>query len=200
MYGTRDAAQNWEFAYAEELEALGFIRGKATPCAFYHPAHNLRLVVHGDDFTVLGHESDLDWFRRGISAVFEVKFRGRIGPEDTGLKSIRILSRVVHWTEEGIEYEADQRHAEVIVNGLELGRGVKSVSTPGCKRDITAEDEISLPREKATVYRALVARGNYLAQDRSDIGFAVKELCRNMSSPSEGGLDGVEKIRQLPAW
>ena len=34
MYGTRDAAQNWENACCEELEKLGFVRGKATPCAF----------------------------------------------------------------------------------------------------------------------------------------------------------------------
>ena len=42
----------------------------------------MRLVVHGDDFTVLGLEEDLDWSRRKFSEVFEVKFRGRIGPAE----------------------------------------------------------------------------------------------------------------------
>ena len=36
----------------------------------------LRAVVHGDDFTILGYEEDLDWFRRMISEEHEVKFRG----------------------------------------------------------------------------------------------------------------------------
>ena len=87
MCGTRDAAQNWEYAYVEALEAMGLERGKATPCAFYEREHNLRLVVHGDDFTVLGLEEDLDWFRRKISEVFEVKFRGRVGPAEGATSS-----------------------------------------------------------------------------------------------------------------
>ena len=51
MYGTRDAAQNWENAYAEFMESIGFSKGKASPCIFWHPGRNLRCVVHGDDFT-----------------------------------------------------------------------------------------------------------------------------------------------------
>ena len=42
---------------------------------------------------------------------------------------------------------------------------------------------MALSSEDATAYRALVARANYLSQDRGDIAFAVKELCRHMSKP-----------------
>ena len=52
-------------------------------------------MVHGDDFTVLGYEEDLDWFRRVISDKYEFKFRGRMGPGEGDDKSIRILNRVV---------------------------------------------------------------------------------------------------------
>ena len=54
MYGTRDAPQNWEFEYCDFMESLGFSKGKSTPCLFYHEARNLRVVVYGDDFTILG--------------------------------------------------------------------------------------------------------------------------------------------------
>ena len=37
----------------------------------------------------------------------------------------------------------------------------------------------------ARAYRGMVARGNYLGQDRSDIQYAVKELSRGMSAPTE---------------
>ena len=40
---------------------------------------------------------------------------------------------------------------------------------------------------EATKYRALAARAMFLAQDRTDIGFAVKELSRKMSKPR--GMD-----------
>merc|ERR1711911_187427 len=168
--------------------------GMATPCAFYMKERNLRVVVHGDDFTVLGHELDLDWFRRKISERYEVKFRGRIGPESTDEKCIRILNRVVQWTDEGIEYEADQRHAEIIVKALGLGEESKGVVTPGHKREAKPEDERELAPKDATAYRASVARGNYLAQDRTDIQFAVKELSRSMSAPTEGDWMSLKRL------
>ena len=64
----------------------------------------------------------------------------------------------------------------------------KSASTPGVKvnkaelRDVT--DQL-LEGDRASMYRACVARGIYLSQDRSDILFATKELSRRMASPRE---------------
>ena len=40
----------------------------------------------------------------------------------------------------------------------------------------------------AAMYRAMTARANYLAQDRSDIQFAVKELCSKKWSCSSENL------------
>ena len=88
MYGTRDAAQNWECQYAETMEKMGFTRGKAAPCLFYHSGHNLRIAVHGDDFTNFGSDSALNWFQSEIQKYFEVKVRGRIGPGEKDQKSI----------------------------------------------------------------------------------------------------------------
>jgi len=56
LYGTRDAAQNWEVEYSRFMESIGFARGTSTPCAFYNQERGLRVVAHGDDFTVLGWE------------------------------------------------------------------------------------------------------------------------------------------------
>ena len=73
-------------------------------------------------------------------------------------------------------YEADQRHAEIIVKELALeGNRVKS-EVPGEKVTMNEEDEEELPAGDAKKYQALVARANYLAQDRSDIQYSVKEL------------------------
>ena len=81
---------------------------------FNNPERDLRVSVHGDDFTVLGYIDDLNWFQMEIKAKFETKVRGIIGPEDTDDRSIKILNRIVQWTPDGIEYEVDQRHAEII--------------------------------------------------------------------------------------
>ena len=42
MYGTRKAASRWEDFYSSVLFKLGFIKGKASPCTFFHKAGNLR--------------------------------------------------------------------------------------------------------------------------------------------------------------
>ena len=38
--------------------------------------------------------------------------------------------------------------------------------------------------EEATMFRALSARANFLAQDRPDIAFSTKELCREFAIPN----------------
>ena len=56
-------AQNWEFAYVGFMIGRGFKKGKSSPCVFYQEEKNLRVVVHGDDFTILGKDIELEWFR-----------------------------------------------------------------------------------------------------------------------------------------
>ena len=187
MYGTRDAAQNWEHEYIEFMEDDGFHKSRASPCMFYHQERDIRVVIHGDDFTMLGNEVELDWFRDRISEKFEVKFRARLGPEEKDDKAVRLLNRVIEWTEEGIRYEADQRHAELILQDMGLKGSSNAVVTPGGKKQ---EDSIGkkLGKREALLYRANVARANYMCQDRSDIQYPVKELCRAMSDPTEADM------------
>jgi hypothetical protein len=140
MYGTRDAAQNWEYEYVEFTVSLGFSQGKANPCVFYRPGRDLRVVVHGDDFTVGGFGEDLDWFRKRISEKFDVKFRARLGEGEKDDKSVRILNRVIEWKDDfGLVYEADQRHAEIIIRDLGLDGTSKAVLTPGVK-EVSSEE------------------------------------------------------------
>jgi hypothetical protein len=71
----------------------------------------------------------------------------------------------------------------------------KTVGTPGVR--IKAEDlvkEEMLGKEEATMYRACVARANYLGQDRSDIQYAVKELCRRMSEPTMNDWIALKRL------
>jgi hypothetical protein len=195
MYGTRDAAQNWEREYHEMAESLGFTRGTASPCTFHHPDRDLRMVVHGDDFTILGWKGDLDWLRAQISKRWEVKYRGRLGPDDEDDKQTRLLNRVIEWTPAGIKYEPDQRHAEIIVKMMKLDQS-NAVGSPGVKdaKFDPHEEEELLDAKGQSRFRAMAARANYLAQDRSDIQFSVKEISRHQANPS---VQGMAKLKRL---
>ena len=148
----------------------GFKIGCVTPCLFWHPIKQLVVEVHGDDFTNIGSEEDLDWFKSNIETTFEFKHKARLGPDAHDDKSVRILNRIISWEDGvGINYEADQRHAEILVEAMNL-QSSKIVSTPGIKES-GGEGTLC---DQGTEYRAIAARSNYLAQDRPDIQFAVK--------------------------
>ena len=64
--------------------------------------------------------------------------------------------------------------------------GANGVTTPGENDHQPEEGEVDeeLPPEDAARYRAIAARANYLAADRPDLMYAVKDLCRGMSKPT----------------
>ena len=88
--------------------------------------------MHGDDFTVLGCDADLDWFQKAIQHELEVKIRGRLGSGSKDVKSMRILNRIIRWTNTGIKIEADPRHVEIFIKEMGLGEA-NPVVTPGAK-------------------------------------------------------------------
>ena len=96
----------------------------------------------------------------------------------------RVLNRVIRWTEYGWEMEPDQRHVDILVKDLDLQES-KPVSIPGEVEARAAEEEGTelLNDADSTRYRALAARANYLAADRTDIMYAVEDICRSMAAP-----------------
>ena len=64
--------------------------------------------------------------------------------------TVRVLNRIATWTEEGIEYEGDQRHVEICVVELGLNEEIKEVVTPSDRSKGKEEGGIKLGKEKAT--------------------------------------------------
>ena len=116
-----------------------------------------------------------------------------------------IINRVVRATNEGFEMEADQRHAELIIEQLQLKNG-KGVSTPGIDdQDDHEEDALeALGPLEATSFGGMAGRCNYLSAGRPDIMFPVKELCRDMSKPTVKSMAKLEWVgrylKSHPRW
>ena len=200
LYGTRDAAMNWQDDVPREMTKWGFHRGKFNPCLYYKPAMCLMTVVHGDDFMSVGARPALAKFKNEMQKRFEIKTQviGATNPEGGACASSgsgglggqcvqegRVLNRVVRRTSEGWEMEPDQRHVDLIIKELGLSEA-KPVSTPGEPeiRGNGAENDQVLSAAEASKFRGLAARANYLAADRTDTMYAVKELCRGMARPT----------------
>ena len=89
-----------------------------------------------------------------------------------------MLNRVLRYTPDGFEYEADPRQAEKLLEGLTLDGQCNGAATPGLK-PLTEQllSDAPLPTHGHTEFRGLAARANYLSADRIELQFSAKELC-----------------------
>ena len=120
-----------------------------------------------------------------MTQAFLCKVEGRLGGGSKDLKQARILNRVISWQDWGIQYEADPRHAEVLIRELEV-TPKEAVVTPGVKwKPEDIESARPLDDHHTARFRALAARANYLGLDRVDLAYASKECCRHMTNPRD---------------
>ena len=71
-------------------------------------------VVHGDDFVWEGIDEDLDWVRKVLEDKYELKNRGRLGFGPNDVRKIDMLGRVIELTHEGIAWQGDPRHFDLL--------------------------------------------------------------------------------------
>ena len=193
LYGFRPAAAAWENHYAGKLEEVGFVRGLATPVSFYCADRDLSLVVHGDDFTFVGEDAELDWVEERMKEWYEVKVRARLGPGRRDDKEATLLGRIVRWHDWGVSCEADPKYRKLVLAALGLGEGSKSLVTPGIKVEDQNDDSPKVLGDDRA-YRSIVATINFMAADMPDIQFACKEACRDMSAPTEYSWRKIKRI------
>ena len=141
MYGTRRAATNWQTHYTKVLVQNGFVTGLANNCTFYNPTKEIYCMVHGDDFVSTGSDSSLKWLESILTKEFKIK-TSKIGPDKSDEKELKILNRIIRYTNNGIELEADLRHAELIVSqlGLTESKELTCPATDEIKRDDDEEE------------------------------------------------------------
>ena len=74
---------------------------------------------------------DLDWLEKLMEANYELRKGGRLCPGKEDAKEILGLNRIIRYTDNGFEYEAEPRQKERLLEGLKLESGCNPVATPG---------------------------------------------------------------------
>ena len=205
MYGTRDAAQNWHEEYAKTLRQAGLERGVANPCLFSSKSKDLSVMVHGDDFVAVGPDAAVKEIETALAQAYKIKTEV-LGTGKGEQKEVRILNRVVQLLPEGVRLEADPRHAERVIRYMGVEQG-KTSPVPGSKEETKRWSDAADPEggqdgnvnpeleaSEASTYRTVAATLNYLAADRPDIQFAVKEAARDMSAPRRSSWSLLKKL------
>ena len=198
MYGTRAAPQVWQDTVRKTMGKFGFTPTYGSPCVFYHPLRDLRVVAHVDDFICSGTEEDLRWMHKCLQEDFDVKME-ILGGGLNDVKEAKFLGRTLRWSHAGVCYEADSKHATILLEEWKMENS-RSVCSPGVdeekggKTSEGVQDE-PLNEVEAKAFRRAAARLNYMSLDRPDLSFCAKELSRGMSSPTS--MDVVRLKRAL---
>eukprot|EP00973_Karenia_brevis_P041577 5752626-Karenia_brevis.AAC.1 len=66
---------------------------------------------------------------------FEVKFTGIMKPDDGDIKEISILNRRLRYGVGGIEYEADPKHTDMVVENFGFDRSTRNLVDNGDRED-----------------------------------------------------------------
>ena len=98
-------------------EKLGFEKGITSLCSFYHRQRTIKVAVHGDDFVSEGVKKELVWMDKALGKELSIKTEILV-PDAGEAKELRVLNRMIKWESTGITWEADPRHAEMIVEKL----------------------------------------------------------------------------------
>ena len=154
-----------------------------------------------------GTRENQAWFARELGKHLIVKIRGVLGPDPSrgDVQGIVILNRILRWlsatptSPDCIEYEADARHAEILVRQLGLAAGGKPVATPGVKHKADDPDGDELVGERRATFRSATMRLAYLAQDRPELQFAAKEVARRMQAPTESAWQALKRAARFVA-
>ena len=119
LYGTRDAAQNWECKLGGFLEEIGLRKGQASTCRHSEKARGISASVHGDDVSVKASREDAEWLIRKFKERYEIKTQ-MIGEAADLDKQQQILNRTERWSSRGLWTEADPRHVKEVIKALGL--------------------------------------------------------------------------------
>ena len=153
------------------------------------------MVVLGDDFTFCGVEKDSFWIRDLLKSWFDIKVRAILGSDGDDDEEVTILGRIVRWRDWGVEYEADPKHRNIVLEYFGFGGETKRLAYNGEKDDREEEwEKEHLQKEEATAFRGLAARLNFLAQDCPDLQFAIKQCSREMATPTRGSWKRNEDL------
>lgn len=125
MYGTRDAAQNWQRKCTDTMREIGFDRGKVSPCHVFHTKWQVCGPVHGHDFVFVGMRNSPDMICEHIKHEFKVKI-AITGPENS--EALIFLNRGIKWVWEGLVYESDHIHANLFIDEPQLSKEQAALS------------------------------------------------------------------------
>ena len=195
LYGTREAAVAWQREVAKHLASAGFTQGVHNSSVNYTLSDKLERLCTETTTSRQAFGNNYSGCKSFLNLGTKTASRLKCYLPLESEKEVSVLNRIIRWTNAGIEIEADPRHAEILIRDTNVSNK-RTLNIAG--KEYTKEDEVSptLSTQEASRYRSMAARANYLAQDRPEIAYSVKELCRRMATLKEADKVHFNRLAQ----
>jgi len=181
LYGRRGAAQAWTTWLSGELvDRCGLEKCPQSPTFFKDPKSSVRVDVHMDDGHGCGTKSDVEEFLVKLSRNVLIKIGG---PYDPDHSTYCHLKRIIIRRPKQIIIKPNPAHIKAILETLGMEQCTPVTSPAPEAKTVEVEDMTPLDQYDYEAFRRCVGIGQYLAVDRTDIVYPVKELGRVAADP-----------------
>jgi hypothetical protein len=194
LYGTKQAARNWNKAYDSLLKRLGFTQCKSDPCVYIKKSQTNKPIIYGifvDDAISIYHPDDLkEWenLKSEIKATYQTTDKGEV-KWMLGMEITRDRARgIVKISQAQYVKELLTRFVDENASPMDCPEDVNEKLT---KNDCPKNENETIDE---TAYRNKVGALNYLVSTRFDIAHAVNEASRFMNNPGAKHAKAVDRI------
>ena len=186
LYGLKQAPRVWYQKLRATLEQLGFKPSQADAGVFIRVSSNGEvLIVHVDDLLIFGSSAEIvDKLVAEIGAIFEITTSSGadffIGMEIEQQGNQLMLSQ--------------RRYTELVLDRFGMANCSPN-ATPSENRRLRKEEGQLLDKVGKGLYMEMVGSLLYLSGGtRPDIAWAVGDLCRHMSAPTDVHMVAAKRV------
>ena len=193
LYGTKQAAHNWNRVLDDVLTGLGFIKCPDDPGLYYRASDQGLIIVHVDDLLVaLASSRAMQEWIDAMNQHFTMEDRGT--PK-------RLLGMDISWDQQGVHITG-QSAIQSLAKDEGITRTAKTpyltaVAGPPASAGPPAATPPVTEAVPVRPFQALVGRLLFIARMwRPDVRYAVQRLCIKASKPTEQDQRAAIRIIQ----
>ena len=190
LYGLRNSPQLWQTHLASVMEKNGFKRMKSDPNLYVHTEKRVYVLGYVDDLMFFGNKKHVEQCVSDLRKDLLLKVTGTL---EEG-SEVSFLGRRILRNAEGVQLCMDPKYVDQMLELYNM-KNCKPAVAPGTdtlRKHV--ENTEPLGPEDHKRYRRVVGQLLWLSNTRVDIMFAVKELSRGLSAPTQ---EHEAKVRHL---
>ncbi|CAE8611618.1 unnamed protein product [Polarella glacialis] len=191
LYGLRRSPQLWQEHWAEVAKQCGFRRSLADPQVFVHEQSGAMLLAHVDDMLVVAPPEWMGTIKKAIGEKVTMKWLDELSHD----KWSKFLGKELKLSPGGgVLVRVPPSYFEDVLKEMGL-QDCKSLTSLGSvTADMRTSGKERLNAGRHTQYRRCVGRLLWAINERPDLAFCVKELARDVASPTTASWANLKKL------